>query len=408
MEAVAGLDIGSSHIVAAVSVPSGPVVPLPEGIKVGFCGALGFRKGQVSDPAALSRSIGEAIGRAEAASGAKVGTVCIGLPGHTVEFFRNRYSNLIGKRRINRQDIERVNRLAMVSDLPPGRRIIQAIPLEYVVDGVPADGDPLGMHCSRLEVESLMITAESSLVDRLVEAFHGSGAKCRIADILPSTLAGGRVILNDAQQKLGAALVDMGGSCTGVLVFNHGYPLGFEALPVGGDHITSDLAVCLRTTLEGAEEIKRTVGLGPGKAPDAGDGDGPGAVIIPRLSGSGYNEVPVKNVVEVIEARVCEILELVGASVNRITGGLDLPGGLVIAGGGSRLAGLELFALELLGQRVRLGIPGTGDDLHRQVNTAGAMGLLEYMLNSCLPAEADHRPPPGLWDTIRRIFKVAR
>ncbi len=428
MEAVAGLDIGSSHIVAAVAVPAGHVErewkstrepkdaghpsagPVPGVLKIGSSGTLGMRRGQVTDPAALSRSIGEAVAGAEAAAGAGVGAVCIGLPGHTVQFCRKKYGNLIGKRRINQQDIDRVNRLAVVSHLPPGRAVIGALPLEYVVDGAPVAGKPLGMHCSRLEVELMVVTAERTLVDQLVDAVRGSSIKARIADFLPSTLAAGRALLSGAQQRLGTALVDMGGSCTCVLVYNHGCPVGFEVLPVGSDHITSDLAVCLRTTLEGAEEVKRGLGLvAKGNRGAGDDTGGPRTLTVPRLSGAGFNEVPLKNAVEIIEARICEILEMVGSSVSRLAGGIDLPGGLVLAGGGSRLAGLDLFASDYLGLKVSAGSLGVGEEDSRlPVNTAGAVGLLKHMQDCSRPAEDDHRPTSGLWNTVRRIFKVSR
>lgn len=426
MEAVAGLDIGSSHIVAAVAVPPSPAArelkpgrepkdtkhppasPVVKGLKVGSADTLGLRRGQVIEPEALSHSIREALTRAESAAGARVGSVCIGLSGHTVEFCRKRYGNLIGKRRVNQQDIDRINRLAMVSDLPPGRRIIQALPIEYLADGAPVPGKPLGVHCSRLEAESIIITADSRLVDQLVEAVHGSGYKVNIIDFFPSTLAAGEEILNQVQQRLGTVLVDIGGSCTCILVYNHGYPVGFDVLPVGSDHVTSDLAVCLRTTLAGAEEVKINIGLGPGRAPGA-DCEQDGMVTIPRLSGSGFNEVPVKTAVEIIEARICEILDLVRSSVSKLTGGLDLPAGLVITGGGSRLRGLDLFVPDYLGVKVRFGSPGMEGEkeFHHGVNTAGAVGLLKYILNYHHPAEAEHQPPPDLWSRVKGFFRVS-
>ncbi|MCL6610780.1 MAG: cell division protein FtsA [Peptococcaceae bacterium] len=426
MDTVAGLDIGSSHVVVAVAVPPSPAArewkntresgdarsSLAAGAakdyKVEFSGTLGLRRGRVSDPAALSASIRDALSRAETAAGAKVGTVCLGLPGHTVEFYRKKYSSLIGKRRINQQDIERISRLAMVSDLPPGRRIIQAIPVEYAADGVPADGIPLGMYCSRLEAEFVIIAADSILVDQLVETVHGTGVK--VVDVVPSTLAAGGVLLDQAQQRLGAVLVDIGVSCTGILIYNHGYPVAFDVIQVGGGHITSDLAICLRTTLEGAEEVKINVGLGPKRAEgEDGRQGGPGVVTIPRLSGSGFNRVPLKKAVSVIEARICEILELAGSSVSRLTGGLGLPGGMVLAGGGGRLKGLDLFAAEYLGVKVRQGAPGIEDENSRiAANTAGAVGLLRQVKKFFYPAEAEQLPPADLLSRVRAIFKVSR
>lgn len=422
METVAGLDIGSSYVVAAVAVPApDPGIrearfageqkvtavsdPVARGMKIGYSATAGMRRGQVSDIAALSGCIREALSRAESAAGVRVETVCAGFSGHTVEFCRNRYGNLVGKRRINRQDIERINRLALISDLPPGRRIIQAMPVEYIVDGTPVAGDPMGMHCSRLEVESLIFTAGNALVDQLLEAVRRAGVS--VKDIFPSCLAAGEVLLKKSQQQLGTAFIDIGGSCTCVLVYNHGYPVGMDVLPVGGDHITSDLAICLRTTLEGAEGVKRSVGLGLKSAEGLEKEDLPGAVTIPRLSGSGFNEAPVKSALEIIEARAGEILELVQSSVSRLAGGLDLPGGLILAGGGSRLRGLDLFASDYLGVKVQMEYPGLqGEESGDSVNAAGAAGLLKYMIKHNHTAEEGEQPPADLWSKVRGIFRV--
>ncbi|MFZ5634274.1 MAG: cell division protein FtsA [Bacillota bacterium] len=426
MEAVAGLDIGSSHVVAAVAPVSdlnGPMAdPVTRGLAVGCSVTLGFRRGNISDLPSLGRSIREALARAESAGGKKVNTACIGLSGHSLEFCKKRYSNLIGKRRINLYDIQRIRRLAQVSDLPPGRQIVQVLPLEYTVDGAPVAGEPLGMYCSRLEMECLIITADSALVDCLMEAVRGNGVK--VWDIFPSTLAAGEVLLNKAQQQLGTALVDMGSSCTGVLIYNHGYPAAYEVLPVGSDHITSDLAVCLRTTLEAAEEIKRKVGLGLENierqecTEKAGDPDKPAGsdkighedtVTVPRLSGSGFNAVSRKTAVDIIEARVCETLDMIGSSINRLTGGTDLPGGLVLAGGGSILKGLDIFAPEYLGVKVQRGIPGiTVKNADLTVNVAGAVGLLRYFLKRYWAEMTQHQPTSDLWSKVRGIFKISK
>jgi|GEM_PF-575867 len=431
MDAVAGLDIGSYRVVAAVS-PLAPVPPHREarvaretgdggapaagpaprglqGLSVGSAATLGMRRGQVLDAEELARSVREALSRAESAAGARAAVVCLGFSGHTVVFYRHRYGSLIGKRRVNQQDLDRINRLALVSDLPPGRRIIQAVPVEYLVDGLPVSGEPLGMYCSRLEVESVVVTADSELIDCLVRAVHGSGLNLEIRGLLPSTLAAGRVVLSEARQQLGAALVDIGGSCTSIAVYNHGYPAGFDVLPLGSGHITSDLAICLRTTLEGAEEIKRKIGLG---AATAGHNEqdqkdhGRATVTFPRLSGSGYNEVPVKNVVEVVEARTCELLELIQASLKRLSGGLELPGGVTLTGGGSSLKGIVPLAGRFLSAGAGPGstapeveTKNPGDSLH----TAGAEGLIRHWQSLYVPAD-DYQPPADIWRRFKDFF----
>jgi len=331
----------------------------------------------------------------------------IGIPGHTVEFTLRRSGNVIGKgRRVTTQDIERVQRLALVTDMPPGRRVIQSLPLEYYIDGSPLVGEPFGLVCSRLDLESLIVTADIGLMDGLVEAVHSAGVK--IADFLPSSMATGEIAVNRAERQLGATLIDIGSSSTCIVLYNHGYPMGFDVLPLGSDHVTSDLAICLRTTMEGAEEVKRNIGLVVTDSEDA-------TLIVPRLSGSGYNEISVKTACGIIEARVCEILDMVMSSIAKLSGEGDLPGGLILAGGGSILKGLDVFASNYTGCKVQFGYLEPGQYGIKEeansdftVNMAGAAGLLKYFLKRGNIDRAVSQPPPDLWSKVRGIFRVSK
>ncbi|MFZ5647223.1 MAG: cell division protein FtsA [Bacillota bacterium] len=422
MEAVAGLDIGSSHIVVAAAVSSSrtPADPFGGDLKFGYAGSMGIRRGWVNDVPSLGRSISEALKMAESVAGVKIQSVYLGIPGHTVEFEIKKSGNVIGKgRRVTHQDIERVKRLALVSDLPPGRRVIQVMPVEYTVDGAPALGEPSGLSCSRLDLQSIVITADNQLVENLVEAANGAGI--RVLDYLPSSLAVGEVVIKKAQRQLGAALIDIGSSSTSIVFYNHGKPLGFEVLPLGSDHITSDLAICLRTTLEGAEEVKRKIGLGPDK-PFQPEGTGEGGAVntisVPRLSGSGFNEAPLETAVSIIEARVSEILDMVKLSLVRLSGGCDLPGGLTLTGGGSQLKGLDIFTSKYIGCQVDMralnnaqggaseSVGETNTDL--TVNVAGAAGLLKYFFKTGSVAKAGQHQPQDLWSKVRGIFRVSK
>lgn len=405
METIAGLDIGSTQITAALKQLADKTDPVSEpiaaGMSFGSSSTMGFRKGFVIDVTSLACSIKEALAQAESVAGVKAEIAHIAIPGHTVEFNVVISRGLIGKgKKVSIQDIERINRLARVAELPPGRQITQAMPLEYILDGAPVAGEPLGMYCTRLELKSLIVTADNTLISCLMEAVQRCGV--RIGQFLPSSLAAGELILNNAEIELGTALVDIGGTCTGILYYNHGYPLGFEVLPVGSDHVTSDLAICLRTTLAGAEEVKRNIGLQSySEKKNETEGNNIG-VTIPRMSGAGVNTVPIETVENIIEARVCEILELVKSSVNRLAGGTDLPGGLVLAGNGSMLRGLEFLALKYLGTKLRFGVQDINDFNGGMARVAG---LLKYFLKDYGKVRV-FQPPSGIWKRVRGIFRV--
>lgn len=414
METIAGLDIGSTQITAVIKQLADKTDPVSEpitaGMSFGSTNTMGFRKGVVSDVPTLACSIKEALAQAESVAGVKAEIAHIAFPGHTVEFNVVNYRGLIGKsKKVSVQDIERINRLVRVAELPPGRQIIQAIPLEYILDGAPVVGEPLGMYCTRLEIKSMIITADNTLISCLMEAVQRCGV--RIGQFLPSSLAMGEAILNNAEIKLGTALVDIGGTCTGILYYNHGYPLGFEVLPVGSDHITSDLAICLRTTLAGAEEVKRNIGLQSYAEKKEEIEENNIEVTIPRMSGAGVNTVPIETVENIIEARVGEMLELVKSSVNRLAGNTDLPGGLVLAGNGSMLKGLEFIALKYLGTKLRLSI----QDINGQHGYAGeensgmvgVTGLIKFFLKDCGKARV-FQPPSGFWKKVSGIFRNSK
>jgi cell division protein FtsA len=342
---------------------------------------------------------------AASAAGVKVEAVYAGFPGHTVEFYIKKSSSLISKsKRVTQQDMERVKRLALVSDFPQGRRVIQAAPFEYMLDGVPVGGNPDGMTCSRLGVESLVVTADSDLLEKLTEAVHLAGA--RIIDWLPSTLAAGEMAVSSARGQVGVALVDLGESGTSVTIYNYGRPLAYEWLPVGGGHITSDLAICLRTTLEAAEGLKKEIGL-------EGAGSRDESITVPRLSGVGFNDIPPQSAVRVIEARTGEILDLVRSSIIRLTGACNLSGGIVLVGGGSHIRGLGDYASKYLEIAVEPFSPNSGgkDVFEKYPGLAasftGALGLLKYFARepNTLPLT---RQQEDFWSKVKGLFKVSQ
>ncbi|MFZ5596350.1 MAG: cell division protein FtsA [Bacillota bacterium] len=413
METVAGLNIGSSYIVAAVAAVSderSSVKGFPAGLKMGFSRSAGYRRGVVTDAESLTHSVKEALEMAEEACGQNVEAAYIGFSGHTVEINSIKSGSETGKaRRITQRDVERSRRLALVSEMPADRRVIQVFPVKYIPDGIPRAGDPSGMVCSGPDFQSLVVTADNELIEQLAGVVRAAGL--RALDFLPSPLAAGESVLTGVQHQLGACVVDIGGSCTSVVLYRHGYPAGYAALPVGSDHITSDLAICLRTSLEAAEEIKRNIGLG--------GADVDSVISVPRLSGIGDNEVSAKHVVSIIEARAGELLDMIGSAVAGLSGGLNLPGGLVFTGGGSAIKGLEKLASGQLGMKVQLGLyngsqntgvrdnDGKGAGCGPDTGVESAVGLLKYFTEKRRRAEQQdvHQPASGFWGRVKGILR---
>lgn len=392
--ALAGIDIGNSSIVAVVA--PGPAY-IPAG--VGIHPTVGMRKGSISDADGVARCIRDALEKAENAAGVKVSGARVGFTGYTAEFTLCRARILAGKeRRVNKEDLERLQRLAAVEDLPAGRRILKIIPVEYIADKTPGIRKPLGIHFKSLEMEARLLTVDNKYIDQLAEVLHRANIK--VLDFIPSTIAAAAGVLKSAEMQLGTALLDFGAGTTGVLLCNHGFQIGFDVIPVGGDLISSDLAVGLRTTLEAAGEVKKQIGVTG--CPDCK------SIEVPGINNSGTHVISADFAKEIIEARVSEILEMVKNKIRIYTGENILPGGLVITGGGAAMRGMTDYIANYLGMPVRMASPSLPDgqgDTGQFLSCSAAIGLLN-------PVEKGERSGileprrEGIWKKFKEAFRL--
>ncbi|HHW44062.1 MAG TPA: cell division protein FtsA [Desulfotomaculum sp.] len=351
----AGLDIGTSNIVVAVLTEGESARPAG----TGWCASLGMRKGIVVDGEGVARSIRRAVEMAEEAAGVKITTVWAGFSGYSINVL-TRWADISIEHGcvITGDHVTRLmGRLHRV-DVTQGRRVLQVIPGGFFVDGIPADDQGVGRAASTLGVEARILTVDSQLVDQLLESVQLAGL--RVAGIRVNPLVVAPEILRTVERELGTALVDLGGGTTAIAVFNRGALVDMAVIPVGGEHITSDVAIGVRTTLEAAEEVKRELGLLPGEKDDY--------VELPDTAGRHSRPVPVTRVQQIITSRVQEILDLVKQTINRLKPGLSLPAGAVLTGGGARLKGLPDLAARMWNLPVRPvaleeGDPGRPDCL---------------------------------------------
>ncbi|WP_027717339.1 cell division protein FtsA [Desulfovirgula thermocuniculi] len=348
--AVAGLDIGTSRVVAAVARSAAP----GRSPVVGACPSLGVRKGVVVDVDGVARAVRQAVDLAARAAGVRVDAVHVGFSGQGVNVLTRRAEVPLGPQgRVTAGDVADALQMLRCADVPPGRIVLQVLPVEFSLDGVPFKGNPVGRRCSRLVLEARVITADSQLVERLIEGVTKAGLKA--VEVIPGPVVAAEGVLRAAEKELGAALVDMGGGTTAVALFKGGALRDMAVIPVGGDHITADLAIGLRTSLGEAEEIKRGLGLEPragaGLAGEKGRDAGgvPVRAGTPFLAGDGLQAAG-----QIVAFRVQEILELVRETLGRLAGGPELPGGVVLCGGGSLLRGLAERAPGVLGLPVRV------------------------------------------------------
>lgn len=371
---VAGVDIGSTKVTVLV----GEITPpgFLEIIGIGESQVSGLRRGVIVDIEHTSRAVQAAAEQAERMSGIRLQTVYAGLTGPHIASFSNRGVVAVSStdKEISIEDVNRVLDAARVITLPADKRIIHVLPREFIVDGYGGVVDPVGMSGSRLEVETHIVTASAAAVLNLLKSIQRAGLS--VLELVLNPLASAEAVLLPAERELGVVLADIGGGTTEIALFDRGGMCFASVLPIGGEHITSDLAVGLRTPLQYAEKIKRENGcVLASLMPDAADID------VETIGQQQWRKVSRKTVANIIEPRVQEIFALIKYEMKKSGVKGILPGGVVITGGTALMDGFVNLASEELGLPVRIGQPlnlGGLSDMVAGPQYATAAGLLHY------------------------------
>ncbi|MCF8008346.1 MAG: cell division protein FtsA [Halanaerobiales bacterium] len=348
---VTGLDIGTTKIctiIAEVASESNFEI-----IGIGFSPSKGLKKGVVVDIDKASNSIRESINKAQIMAGLEVDSAYIGIAGSHISSINNHGVVAVSgdKKEIKQNDIDRVMEAAQIISLPAEEEIIHVIPKEFIVDGYKGIKDPLGMSGVRLEVETHIVKGSSTSIQNLVKSVIRAGLE--VDDIVLEPLASSKSVLTDDEKELGVILVDIGGGTTDIVVFHEGGIVATYVLPVGGNHVTHDIAIGLRTPISEAEKIK--INHGTTKIADPEDED----YYIEVLSASGKDkrEISRRLLTNVIEPRTKEMYEMINRQIYS-AGPKDLtPAGVVLTGGASLLDGSALLAEDIFDLPVRLGKP---------------------------------------------------
>lgn len=346
------------HIIGAAGVPS-----------------AGIKKGVVVDIEATARAISAAATRCQRMAGAPLSRVAVSLSGSHVASFNNRALVSVARpgQEIIPEDVHRALDAARVVNLPGDRELVHVLPRQFLVDGYDGIRDPVGMMGSRLEVEAHMVTASGASIQNLLKAVIRAGLEAE--QVILSSLAAAESTLTQAERESGVMVADLGGGTIDVAVFEDGSPSYTCVLPVGSDHITSDLAMGLRIPLGEADRLKFEYGLAP--AQEHRDGV---LFELPSAGSGGPREVTAELLAEIVEPRVQEIFNLILSEVRRAGVNRHLPGGLVLTGGGARLKGLDLWASRELAMPVRVGEPQSLEGLVETVQGpehAASVGLVQ-------------------------------
>lgn len=396
-----GLDIGSTKVSCVVGLQEEDA-PQPSVIGVGVAPASGMRKGEVIDIEETVSSITAAVDEAERISGVPIDRATISIDGAHVESLNSSGVIAVGRadQEISIEDVRRAEEAGSAVQLPPNREIIQMFPRSFTVDGQTNIKDPVGMNGVRLEVDTHIVTGASAAIKNLQRSIYQAGIDIEGQVLVP--LAAARSVLSKKQMELGAAVVDIGGGTTGIAVYEEGEILYSSVLPVGGMHITNDLAIGLRTDTEIAEKVKlKYIKANPGRMTASE------RIRIDEL-GDEAGVIPKRDLYDIVHARLEEIFHMVEEELKKIGKAGMLPGGVVLTGGGAKLPGIEEFAKQALKLPVIIGKPEGLTGLSDKVNDPAFAAPVGLMLENMMYAAPSDRANARIGQTVDRLKKTLR
>ena len=368
-----GLDVGSSKTCALIAEIDEEQVRF---LALGAAESKGLRKGLIVNLDSTVSSIRRAVEEAEGVAGVPVESALVGVAGAHVRGVNSRGGVTLGHRArdIERDDVRRAIDAARNITLPEDREVLHVLPHEFIVDAQVGIRDAIGMVGQRLEANVHLVTSSVAATQNLVTAANRAGIL--ISDTVLEPLASAESCLTQDERELGCCLLDIGGGTTEVIVYGGGVVRHTSAVPVGGDHFTNDLAVGLRTPIPEADKIKRRYGcvsasfLQKDSAIEiASVGDRPPRTIFARI------------LTDIIEPRALELLSLIRDDLQRAGLFGQITAGLVLAGGGARLRGLDEMVEHDFHLPVRIAEPkGLADlpELVAQPEYATVVGLVMY------------------------------
>ncbi|MFN2188856.1 MAG: cell division protein FtsA, partial [Candidatus Promineifilaceae bacterium] len=335
-----GLDIGTTKVCALVGEIKDGQLKI---IGLGEQNAEGMRKGMIIDVAQATVPIALAIEQAEETSGYDLSQAYVSMAGEHISSTNNHGAIAIGKNGsgVTHEDVERALNAAQAISIPHNREIVHLVPRTFVIDDQEEVRSPIGLHGYRLEVEAHIVTAATAALKNLSQTMDNVGI--RVEEFVLNALASAEAILDPSEMEMGVIIVDIGGGTADMALYKQGVVWHTKVIPVGGYHITNDIAIGLRVPFEVAEEIKLKYG---DCRPDQID---PGVVFTVQPFGGEKIQVGRQDLAYVVEARVDEIFQLILQEIRRSGYEEFLPAGIVLTGGTAQMKGICQVAKKVLG-----------------------------------------------------------
>jgi cell division protein FtsA len=402
-EIIVGLDIGTTKIACIVGEVTDEGVDI---IGIGTAPSKGLRRGYVVNIDSTVTSIQQAVDEAENMAGCEISTVYAAISGAHVKGINSNGIVAVKDKEVRDSDIARVIDQAKAVNFPMDREVLHVLPQQYVVDDQDGIRDPLGMAGVRLEAKVHIVTTAVASAQNVIKC--ANRCNLQVADIVLESLASSQAVLEDDEKELGVAVVDIGGGTCDIMVYSDGAIVHTSVLPLGGGHVTNDIATVLRTPLDSAEKMKKKYGCAWRGLVDVND-----KMEVPSVGGRGPRVVPRMELVKVIEPRVEEIFEHVKKELMR-TGYFDgLAGGIVLTGGATSMDGVAEIAEQVLRLPTRRGAPtkiGGLVDVVRSPSYSTGVGLVmfgaEQGKSMPLRSPADDRPGvfKRAWTRLAEMF----
>ena len=368
---IAGLDLGTTKVCAIVAEQTEEGLDI---IGIGSVPSKGLKKGVVVNIESTVHAIRAAVEQAETMAGVEINTVYAGIAGSHVRGMNQDGVAAIGNREVAPDDVSRVLEQAKAIPLPGDRQVLHVLPQEYIVDEQDGIKEPVGMAGVRLEARVHMVTAATTSVANVTKCAERCGLF--VEEVVLQPLASANAVLSSDEKEIGAALIDIGGGTSDVIIYVDGAVVHTSSIPIGGINLTNDVATGLRTPMAEAERIKIKYGCAASSMVDDEE-----TIDVPSVGGRAPRSLPRRILCDIIEPRVEEIFAA-SRHVITETGYTDmLASGVIVTGGTTLLDGLPELAEEILGLPVRRAAPtGIGGliDVVKSPSYATGVGLVKH------------------------------
>jgi len=370
---IVGVDVGTASV-RVVQAKQNPETGVFSVIGASEAPSFGMRRGVIVDIEEAVSAISSGLEKVERMTGVPVASANVSVSGNHISSLLSHGVIAVSRAdgEISENDIVRCIDASQAISIPSNKEVLHVFPKSFTLDGQTGIKDPLGMTGIRLEVDTIIVQAGLPFVRNLTKAIMQAGLE--IEDLVLAPCAAAESVLKKRQKDLGVCLVDLGAGTTGMAVYEEGDLLHTAVLPIGSSHITNDIAIGLRCSIETAEKVKLQFGHCDLKAVDKNE-----EIDLSRLDANEEQATSRGYVVEIIEARLEEIFSYINNELKKIQRDGKLPAGIVLTGGGANLPGVVEFSKKHLRLPSILGRPENINTIIDRVNDpsfATAAGLV--------------------------------